>query len=152
MHYPAPCHNSKKHRTSLECYGILILKWPGNYSEINSIENVWNMMKKEIGNQMSCENEMLKRVCEAWYSAAPNVLEGLYNSMPELNYMYGKHKPLVYEKNAKKCEILRSEITLQWTCTVAISAAVSNVSSDLLNDTAPHRHTHRHGDELGLSF
>ena len=75
MHYPAPCHNSKKHRTSLECYGILILKWPRNSPEINFIENVWNVMKKEIGNQLPCKKEMLKRVCEAWYSAAPNVLE-----------------------------------------------------------------------------
>ena len=40
-------------------------------------------MKKEIGNQMPCKIEkMWKRVCEAWYSVALNVLEELYNSMP----------------------------------------------------------------------
>ena len=33
-------------------------------------------MKQEIGNQMTClKEEMRKRVCEAWYSVAPNVLE-----------------------------------------------------------------------------
>ena len=40
-------------------------------------------MKKEIGNQMVCIiEEMWKRVCEAWYSVAPDVLEELYNLMP----------------------------------------------------------------------
>ena len=50
---------------------------------MNAIENVWNIMKKEIGNQMPCKiEEMWKRVCEVWYSVALNVLEELYNSMP----------------------------------------------------------------------
>ena len=40
-------------------------------------------MKKEVGNQLLCLKEkMWKRVCEAWYSVAPNVLEEIYNSMP----------------------------------------------------------------------
>ena len=72
----APCHNSKRTRTCLECNEIPILKWPGNLPEMNSIENVWNIMKKDIGNQLPClKEEMLKRVCEAWYSVAPNVIE-----------------------------------------------------------------------------
>ena len=29
------------------------------------------------------QEEMWKRVCEAWYSVAPNVLEELDNSMPK---------------------------------------------------------------------
>ena len=37
-------------------------------------------MKKEIGNQTPCEiEEMWKRVFEAWYSVALNVLVELYN-------------------------------------------------------------------------
>ena len=33
-------------------------------------------MQKEIGYQMPCKKEdMSKRVCEAWNSVAPNVLE-----------------------------------------------------------------------------
>ena len=50
---------------------------------MNPIENVWNITKKEIGNQMLCKKKnMLKRVCEAWYSVASNILEELDNSMP----------------------------------------------------------------------
>ena len=51
IHDIAPCHNSKRARTFLECYGIRVLKWPRNSPEMNSIENILNIMKKEIGNQ-----------------------------------------------------------------------------------------------------
>ena len=37
-----------------ECKEIPVLKWPGNLPEIISIENVWNITKKEIGNQLPC--------------------------------------------------------------------------------------------------
>ena len=46
------------------------------------IENVWDIMKTEIANQMLCKKEMWKRVCEAWYSVTTKVLEELYYSMP----------------------------------------------------------------------
>ena len=50
---------------------------------MNSIENVFEKMKKDIGKQVPCLiAEMWKQVCEAWSSLAPNVLEELNNSMP----------------------------------------------------------------------
>ena len=53
------------------------------FARPDSIENVWNRMKKDNGNQMPCKIEkMWKRVCEAWYSVELNVLEELYISMP----------------------------------------------------------------------
>ena len=49
--------------TLLECNGIPILKWPENSPEMNSIESIWNIMKKENGNQMPClKEEMWKLV------------------------------------------------------------------------------------------
>ena len=54
-----------------------------NSPDINRIENVWNIMQKEIGHQMPCKiGDMWKEVCEAWYSVVLNVLEELYSSMP----------------------------------------------------------------------
>ena len=74
---------SKSSRTFLECKGISVLEWPGNSPDINPIENVWNIIKKVIGNQFPCKREeMWDRVCDAWYSVATSVLEELYNSMP----------------------------------------------------------------------
>ena len=61
MHDLASCHNSKKTRSFLECKGIPVLEWPSNLPDINPIENVSNIMKKEIGNQMPCiKKEMWK--------------------------------------------------------------------------------------------
>ena len=52
MHDLAPRFNSKRTRKCLECNELPILKWPGNSPEMNSIENDWNIMKKDIGNQL----------------------------------------------------------------------------------------------------
>ena len=85
MHDLAACHNFKRikrTRTRLECNEIFLLKWPGNSPEMNYIENVWNILKKDIGYQLLCsKEEMWKPVCEAWYSVGPNVLEELNNSI-----------------------------------------------------------------------
>ena len=42
---------------SLNVKKIPVLKWPGNVPEIISIENVWNVTKKKIGNQLLCLKE-----------------------------------------------------------------------------------------------
>ena len=73
----------KRTRTCLKCNEIPVLKWSGNSPEMNYTENVWNIMKKDNGNQLPCLKEgMWKWVCEAWYSVAPNVIEELNNLMP----------------------------------------------------------------------
>ena len=80
MHDIAPCHNSKSTGTFLECKGISVLEWPENLPAMNPIENVWNIIKNLIGNQILCKiEEMWKRVCDSWYGVAPNVLEEPYN-------------------------------------------------------------------------
>ena len=73
---------NKNTRTFLECKEKTILEWSRNSPDINPIENVSNMMQKEISNQMLCKRRYVKRVCKAWYSVAPNVLEEFYNSIP----------------------------------------------------------------------
>ena len=50
MHDLAPCHKTKRARAFFECKEVPVLKWSGNLPEIISIENVWNITKKEIGN------------------------------------------------------------------------------------------------------
>ena len=57
MHDLVPCHNYIKTRTFLECKGIPVLEWPRNSPDMDPIENVSNIMKKEIGNQMPCIKE-----------------------------------------------------------------------------------------------
>ena len=65
-------------KTSLECKRIYVLEWPGNLPNMNPIENLWNIIKKVIGHQIPCKREVMwDRVCDAWYSVAPNVQEDL---------------------------------------------------------------------------
>ena len=49
MYDLASCCNSKITRTFLECNKIPILECPENSPEVNTIENVWDIMKIEIG-------------------------------------------------------------------------------------------------------
>ena len=75
MHDLAPRHNSKRTKKCRECNEIPILKWSGNSPKLNSTEDDWNIMKKDIGNQLPClKEEMWKKVCEAGISVAPKVL------------------------------------------------------------------------------
>ena len=46
IHDLAPCNSSKNSRAFLECYGILVLKWPGISPDMNSIDRVGYMVKK----------------------------------------------------------------------------------------------------------
>ena len=59
MHDLAPCHNSKSTRIFLDCKGICLLELPGNSPDLNLIENVWNIMKIEIGKQMPSKLEKM---------------------------------------------------------------------------------------------
>ena len=56
-----------------------ILELQENSLDMNPLENNY-----EIDNQMPCKKENIwKRVCEAWYSVALNVLEEPCNVMPK---------------------------------------------------------------------
>ena len=57
MHDLVPCHKPKRTRTFFECKEIPIVKWPGNLPDIIYIENILNITKKEIGNQLPCLKE-----------------------------------------------------------------------------------------------
>ena len=63
MHDIVTIHNSKRLRTFLEYNKVPDLKWPGNSPKMNSIENVWIIMKREVGNQLLyLKEETWKRV------------------------------------------------------------------------------------------
>ena len=81
-----PCLNSKNTRIFQNVKEYLFWNGQGIRHTCIPYRTFWNIIKKEIGNQMMCiKEEMWKRVCEACYSVAPNVLVELYNSMPKEN-------------------------------------------------------------------
>ena len=82
MHDLAPCNSSNSTRIFLEYKGIPVLEWPGYLPDMNPIEDVWNIMRKEIGNPKPCKKKYVKRK----YSVTPNVLEELLQFNAKENY------------------------------------------------------------------
>ena len=85
------------------------------FANTNPIENVWNIKKKEIGNQMLCKKEdMWKRVCEAWYRVAPNILEELYNLITRRIADFYKRKGRRNEILTLRCKRTRMLLRFHW--------------------------------------
>ena len=63
MHDLAPFKNSKITRTFIEYKGKPVLEWPWYSPDMKPIEDVCNIMKKEIGNQKRSK----KKICGSKY-------------------------------------------------------------------------------------
>ncbi|GFV84778.1 transposable element Tcb2 transposase [Trichonephila clavipes] len=44
----APCHTALSIKAFLAVQNILLLDWPGNSPDMNPIENVWDLMEREV--------------------------------------------------------------------------------------------------------
>ena len=60
MHDSAPCHKARKITRYLEQKQISVLEWPGNSSNLNSIENCWHKMKKKMSKKKTPYLEILQ--------------------------------------------------------------------------------------------
>ena len=53
----ASCHTDKRVKEFLVQKNINLLPWPGNSSDLNPIENIWELMKREIAKETNNENK-----------------------------------------------------------------------------------------------
>ncbi|GFT70056.1 uncharacterized protein TNCV_4690041 [Trichonephila clavipes] len=44
----APCHTARSIKAFLAEQNILLLDWPSNSPDMNPIENIWELMKREV--------------------------------------------------------------------------------------------------------
>ncbi|GFV91215.1 putative transposase like protein [Trichonephila clavipes] len=58
MQNEAPCHTARSIKAFLSEQNIPLLDWPGNSPDMNPIENVWELMKREVAKDV-ITNKML---------------------------------------------------------------------------------------------
>ncbi len=81
--YLAPAHTSKSTNSWLNDHGVGVLDWPGDSPDLNTIDNLWGIVKKKMRNKSSKNADELKAsVKETWASIPPQQCHKLITSMP----------------------------------------------------------------------
>ena len=79
----APCHSSRRTLGWMKENGIELLEWPPQSPDLNPIENLWAILKRDIQKKQpknACELD--KFVREAWEGINLQYLLNLVESMP----------------------------------------------------------------------
>lgn len=80
----ASCHTSKTTMSWLKNNNIQLLPWPVNSPDLNPIENIWGLMKKN--NEILApkdQNELIKFVKLVWDNISKDQCKKLVQSMPD---------------------------------------------------------------------
>ena len=81
-----PKHTSKKAKTWFNSHGFEVMVWPANSPDLNSIEHLWDFMKKKLGEYENVLNgilELWERVEKVWKEILGPVCQDLISSMPK---------------------------------------------------------------------
>ena len=89
----APIHSARKTKAWFEEMGIEVMEWPPYSPDLNPIENLWALLKKEAyriypdlnsleGKGDEAETKLFGILQEAWSNIREEVIEGLIGSMP----------------------------------------------------------------------
>lgn len=79
----APAHNAKKTQQFFKQSKIKILNWPPNSPDLNPIENIWGILKHEVGKRMPKNREELHNVLtEEWKRIPQDTIRKCIMSMP----------------------------------------------------------------------
>ena len=89
----APIHKAKKSKLWFQEMGIEVMEWPPYSPDLNPIENLWALLKKEAykiypdldslhGKGDEAETQLLQILQRAWANIREEVIEGLISSMP----------------------------------------------------------------------
>jgi len=90
----APIHRARKSKLWFQENGIEVMEWPPYSPDLNPIENLWALLKKEAykvypdldslkGKGNEAETQLFQILQRAWANLRKEVMEGLISSMPE---------------------------------------------------------------------
>jgi transposase len=86
MHDGAPCHKGKIVTQFLESHGIQTLPWPGNSPDMNPIENLWSVLKKEMKKEtITNKKQLIESLINVWHrnESIQTSCKKLIHSMPQ---------------------------------------------------------------------
>ncbi len=89
----APIHRARKSKLWFQEMGIEVMEWPSYSPDLNPIENLWALLKKEAykvypdldklkGKGEEAETQLFQILQKAWGNIREKVIEGLISSMP----------------------------------------------------------------------
>ena len=89
----APIHKVKKSKLWFQEMGIEVMEWPPYSSDLNPIENLWALLKKEVykvypdldllqGKGDEAETQLFQILQRAWMNIRKQIIDGLISSMP----------------------------------------------------------------------
>ncbi len=79
----APAHTAKGTKSWFNDHGVTLLDWPANSPDLNSIENLWGIVKRKMRDTRPNNADDLKAAIKAtWVSITPEQCHGLIASTP----------------------------------------------------------------------
>jgi transposase len=88
QHDNARVHTAKPVKAWIAASGIKLLDWPANSPDMNIIENLWAIVKRELYDirrfpkEAGSLDDLWRRLQEVWYSIPLDTIRRLYKSIP----------------------------------------------------------------------